>query len=484
MRLESNKRRLRFAPSPTGRLHVGSARTALYNWLLARHHDGVLVLRIEDTDAERSTRDMEERLMADLHWMGLQWNEGPDVGGPHGPYRQSERTAVYAARARQLLEADRAFRCFCSDELLATKREAQRAAGEEPHYDGTCRRLDPGEAGRRAQSGEAHTIRFHVRGGVVRFEDLVRGPMEIDSATLGDFVLLRSNGLPTYNFACVVDDAEMHISHVVRGDDHLYNTARQVMLYAALEIAAPEFAHLALILDEDRSKLSKREGREGTYVNEYRDAGFLPAALVNFLALLGWSSPSGDDILDLERLVQEFDLDRVSKSPAIFDARKLRWMAGEHLRALPIEELAERARPFLRAAGLPDEPERAAVWTAAFKDGIASLGELPPRVRELLHPGPLDAEAATVLDQEEARRLLDIVADRLERVPGDTPPMDGAQFKELLQECGRELGVRGKSLFMPARVALTGRLHGPELALLFDAIGRETATKRIRDAAR
>jgi nondiscriminating glutamyl-tRNA synthetase len=308
--------------------------------------------------------------------------------------------------------------------------------------------------------------------------------MRFESSTVGDFVLLRSTGLPTYNFACVVDDAEMAITHVIRGEDHLSNTLRQVLLYEALDLSQPEFAHVSLILGEDRTKLKKREGQEGTYVDEYRARGWLPGALVNFLALLGWSAAGGEEILGRERLVSEFDLDRVSRSPAVFDVQKLRWMAGEHLRAAPIESLARDAVPFLRAAGLDESTVQAASWLRAFRDGMVCLAELPERVRELLAPGEPEPEAAASLRTPEAWRLLAAVADRMERAVADTGRLDGATFKAILQECGRQVGLRGRDLFMPARAALSGRTHGPELPLLFDALGADQALERVRRAAR
>ncbi len=475
--------RVRFAPSPTGRLHVGGARTALFNWLMARHTGGTFVLRIEDTDAERSEAAYEARLLDDLRWLGLDWDEGPDRGGPHAPYRQSERTELYRARAGTLVASGRAYPCFCSDAELTARREAQRAAGEESRYDGTCRRIEPDAARARVDAGEPHTLRFHVRGETVAFEDVVRGAMQIESDTFGDFVLVRSNGLPTYNFACVVDDVDMRITHVLRGEDHLYNTARQVLLYAALDAVLPQFAHLPLILDEDRRKLSKREGRTGTFVDEYRSAGFLPEALMNFLALLGWSAPDGEELLQPAALVKAFDLGRVSKSAAVFDARKMEWMAGESLRGLGDDELAERAVPFLERAKLEFTPADVARWVNAFKSHVFALGQLPERVHEVLREPRIEGEAAQVIGSDEARRLLNTLADALQRVAGDTPDLDGAAFKSLLQESGREIGVKGRALFMPVRVALTGALHGPELPLLFDVLGVERSVQRLRRAA-
>lgn len=475
--------RVRFAPSPTGRLHVGGARTALFNWLLARHTGGRLVVRIEDTDQERSAPEYETRLLADLRWLGLDWDEGPDVGGPHPPYRQSERLELYRSAVQTLVEAGVAYPCFCSDADLTQRREAQRAAGGELQYDGTCHRIDRERARARLEAGESHTVRFHVGTGPVRFHDRVRGDMSIERETFGDFVVLRSSGLPTYNFACAVDDADMRITHVLRGEDHLYNTARQVLLYDALQVQAPEFAHLPLILDEDRSKLRKREGRAGTYVDEYRSAGYLPEALMNFLALLGWSPPEDQEVLAPAELVRAFDVERVSKSAAMFDARKMEWMAGEYLRALNDEELATRVEPFLREAGLEFTAAAVGRWIAAFKSHVSALGQLPERVREVLDEPAPDAEAAAAVHSPEARALLVALADALDRVPTDTP-FDGAAFKTLLRDCGREVGAKGRALFMPVRVAMTGQLHGPELPHLFDVLGVERVRQRLRAAAR
>ncbi len=476
MSAPSSPVRVRFAPSPTGRLHVGGARTAIFNWLFARHHGGTLVLRIEDTDQVRSTRDSESSLFQDLTWMGLDWDEGPDVGGPHPPYRQSERLHVYAESASRLAHAGAIYPCFCTDAELDAKRTAQRAAGMEPHYDGTCRALDPQRAAERQASGATYTMRFRVPNRAVTFEDRVRGSMRFESTTVGDFVLLRSNGMPTYNFACVVDDAAMRISHVLRGEDHLTNTMRQVLIYEAFGFGLPEFAHLSLIVDADRAKLKKREGQEGTYVDEYRTRGYLPGALVNFLALLGWSSPSGDEVLSRERLVADFDLDRVGRAPAVFDAQKLRWMAGEYLRAAHQDGLARDSLPYLHDAGLDLDVQSATRMLAAFRDSIATLSELPARARELLAPGPPEPEAAAALQAPEARRLLNALVVGLDDTKG---PLDGAAFKALMQECGKTLGMKGRDLFMPVRAAISGRTHGPEIPLLFDALGAAAVRERL-----
>jgi len=323
--------RVRFAPSPTGYLHVGGARTAIFNWLFARHGKGTFVLRIEDTDAERSTGESERSLVEDLRWLGLDWDEGPEIGGPHAPYRQSERLDRYRAVADDLVARALAYPCFCTDEDLERKREAAIAAGRAQHYDGTCRNLTPEEVAARRAQEIRETVRFKVPADVVSFDDAVRGAMDLDTDMVGDFVILRSNGLPTYNFAAACDDHDMRITHVIRGEEHLPNTLRQMLVYNALGAKPPIFAHVPLILAEDRSKLSKRHGASS--VGELRAQGILPSAAVNYLVLLGWSHPKEKEVLTREEMIETFTIKRINKSAAVFDPKKLAWMNGQHLRA-------------------------------------------------------------------------------------------------------------------------------------------------------
>ncbi|HEX6176908.1 MAG TPA: glutamate--tRNA ligase, partial [Thermoanaerobaculia bacterium] len=315
--------RVRFAPSPTGHLHVGGARTAIFNWLFARHHDGTFLIRVEDTDQARSTRESEEMVLDDLRWLGLGWAEGPDVGGPHAPYRQSERVAIYRKAADDLIARDVAYRCYCSEEELEAKRKAAEAEGRPPHYDLKCwyARKGAGEDTRAPNSA----IRFHVPDdGDVTINDLIRGEVTWKKESLGDFIVVRSDGHPTYNFSVVVDDHEMEITHVIRAEEHLTNTHRQVLIYRAMGWQVPQFAHVSLILGQDRTKLSKRHG--ATSVSQYADDGFLPDAMVNYLTLLGWSSPDGEEIFTREELIAKFSLDRVNPAPAVFDPQKLDWL--------------------------------------------------------------------------------------------------------------------------------------------------------------
>ena len=471
--------RVRFAPSPTGRLHVGGARTALFNWLLARNQEGSLVLRIEDTDAERSTRESEANLLADLAWLGLDWDEGPDRGGPHAPYRQSERRALYAAAGERLRDVGLAYPCFCGEKDGA---RGEDSSAPEGRSDCRCGDLPAEIVAARLRAGERSALRFRVPSGVVTFEDRLRGPMRIDAATFGDFVLLRSNGLPTYNFACVVDDAAMQITQVLRGEDHLYNTSRQRLLYDALRLPLPEFIHLPLILDADRSKLSKRAGRSGTYVDEYRTQGYLPEALMNFLALLGWSSPRGEELLSPAELVRDFSLERLNRSPAVFDPVKFEWMAAWHMRQRPDAEVAAMAAPWLQAAGLVLDPETARAWIAGFKADLPALGQLPAKVQGILGPAASSPEAEESLRAPGARRLLAVLLEELERSRSSATGIDGQGFKKLLQESGQKLGLRGKELFGPVRAALTGSTHGPELPLLYEALGAERVRQRLQAA--
>ena len=358
--------RVRFAPSPTGQLHVGNARTALFNWLLAHGKDGTLVLRIEDTDTERSTRESELGILEDLRWLGLHWDEGPDVGGAHGPYRQSERLHLYASYANELLGGSHAYHCFCSPAQLEADRQADLAAGRPPKYRGTCRNLPSTEVKRRVGAGERPVIRLRVPEDVeVSFQDLVRGEVTFSSEVIGDPVLVRSDGRPAYNFAVVVDDALMEITHVIRGEDHISNTPRQVLLYQALGFAPPAFAHLALVMGPDHTPLSKRHG--ATSVAEFRARGFLPEALTNYLALLGWSPGGDQELLPVDEMARRFAIEDVGHSAGVFDPEKLAWMNRQYMKvATPARVCAESARYFLSRGYLRRRSEEAMEFLASL----------------------------------------------------------------------------------------------------------------------
>ena len=342
--------RVRFAPSPTGYLHVGNARTALFNFLFAKRHQGTLVLRIEDTDVERSTDASIDRIVEDLHWLGISWEEGPDRGGESGPYRQTQRLSTYRGFADRLLHEGKSYKCFCSEERLAQLRKEQLSKGKMPRYDGRCHSLPAAEISGMESSGLRPAIRFHVGRGSILFEDLIHGKMNFDAGGMGDFIIVRSDGMAAYNFACVVDDHLMDITHVIRGEDHLSNTPRQILLYQALGWQSPLFAHHPLILGPDRSPLSKRHG--ATAVSQYREEGFLPEALENYLVLLGWTPPSGQETLSLEKMVEEFSIQDISRSAPVYNRKKLEWLNSAYIRAKDEGQLSKLLIPYLQKSGI------------------------------------------------------------------------------------------------------------------------------------
>ena len=465
--------RVRFAPSPTGSLHLGNARTALFNWLVARGTGGTFVLRIEDTDTEREREGSEAGILDDLRWLGLDWDEGPDRGGPFAPYRQSERGEHYRRAAERLLAGGRGYRCFCSDELLEADRKAH--AG----YSGRCRDLDPAESDRRGAAGEEHAIRFRTIPSkpsaedlVVRFRDRLRGEVSFPAIELGDPVLVRRDGRPTYNFAVVVDDLAMGITLVLRGDDHLSNTPRQVLLFRALGGTLPDFAHLPMVRGADGERLSKRHG--ATSVSEFRRMGYPPEALLNALVLMGWS-PSGDrTIVSVGEMVEEFDLDRVGRSPAVFDPAKLSWISGQHVHALPAERLAREVRESLRAAALlPEGPEgNVDRWVAEVAElvrpSISHFDQVVPRCAAVFPgEGPsLTEEAVQALREPAAAAVLSALDAEFSAAEPETTE----SWQAARERIKAASGARGKGLFHPIRAALTGDLHGPELDRLIPVI--------------
>jgi len=422
---EGGLMRVRFAPSPTGQLHVGNARTALFNWLLAHGKDGTLVLRIEDTDTERSTRESEVGILEDLRWLGLHWDEGPDVGGAHGPYRQSERLHLYASYANELIAGSHAYYCFCSPAQLEADRQADLAAGRPPKYRGTCRTLAATEVKRRMDAGERPVIRLRVPEDVeVSFQDLVRGEVTFSSDVIGDPVLVRSDGRPAYNFAVVVDDALMEITHVIRGEDHISNTPRQVLLYQALGFTPPAFAHLALVMGPDHTPLSKRHG--ATSVAEFRARGFLPEALTNYLALLGWSPGGDQELLPVGEMARRFAIEDVGHSAGVFDPEKLAWMNRQYMKlATPARLCAESARYFLARGYLRRRSDEAMEFLASLLPmaigSVDRLEEIPDRLRFLFEFDAASAlarpDVAEVLQENGARAVVAALAAELRDAP-------------------------------------------------------------------
>jgi nondiscriminating glutamyl-tRNA synthetase len=472
--------RLRFAPSPTGHLHVGNARTALFNWLAARHAGGTFILRIEDTDTERSTSASEDAILEDLRWMGLTWDEGVEAGGEHGPYRQSERLDIYADHARQLLARGHAYYCFCSAEELEADRQALLAQGLPPKYLGTCRTIPPQEAHARVAGGDQAVIRLRVpENREVTFDDVVRGPVTFHTDVIGDPVLVRSDGMPAYNYAVVIDDALMKVTHVVRGEDHISNTPRQVLLYEAFGWRPPTFAHLSLVMGPDHAPLSKRHG--ATSVAEFRQKGYLPEALVNYLALIGWSPGEGEEILPLAELATRFDLSRVAHSAGVFDEDKLAWVNRHYLKAADARVLTELAIPFLRDASIVvgTLSEAGLGWLVATVPALASsidrLSQLPERLRTIF---TFDADEALAreeiraeLTSDTGRRVLTALVDDLRAT---ARLADRETFRAMAARVREKSGQKGKALFHPIRVVLTGQAEGPELDLLVPAIDRAT----------
>ncbi|MCL6634825.1 MAG: glutamate--tRNA ligase [Peptococcaceae bacterium] len=477
--------RVRFAPSPTGPLHIGGARSALFNWLFARRQGGTFIVRIEDTDLERSSRQSEENILDALRWLGLDWDEGVQVGGPNGPYRQTERLDLYRRHAGLLLEKGAAYRCYCTEGELEAEREALLARGELPRYLGRCRGLTPEDCARMEAAGRKPVIRFRVpEDRVIHVRDLVRGDVSFECSGIGDFIIVKSDGIPTYNFAVVVDDHTMSVSHVIRAEEHLSNTPRQILLYDAFGWTAPEFAHVSLILGKDRSKMSKRHG--ATAIEQYREKGYLPEALVNFLALLGWSPGGEQEVFSLEELKAQFSLDKVARSPAVFDLDKLNWLNGHYIRQTSLDRLVDLAVPFLEKAGYvraPLPPEKYE-WLKAV---VASVQKYLTCMEEVAVYAKTYFEDRVEIRDGEAREVMAggqvfAVLSALKEKVAAGGPLTEAGARQALKEVGRELRVKGQQIFMPVRVALTGSTHGPDLNQVMAILGRDRVIKRLAEA--
>lgn len=477
-----NKVRLRFAPSPTGPLHIGGARSALFNYLLATKMGGDFILRIEDTDLERSSREAEENIKDSLRWLGIEWNEGIDCGGSYGPYRQTERLEIYHNYVDKLLKAGLAYRCYCSEEEIAAQRDQLLAKGELPRYLGNCRNLSCAEEEAYKMQGRKPVIRFKVpENETIIIHDLVRGEVMFESNGIGDFVIVKSDGIPTYNFAVVIDDVTMKISHVIRGEEHLSNTPRQVLIYRALQLEEPRFAHISLILGKDRTKMSKRHG--ATSVVNYKEAGYLPEALVNFLALLGWSPEGEEEIFSLDELIQQFSLDRVAKNPAVFDLDKLNWINGHYIRMSTLDRVTTLAVPYLQKAGFLEQEIATSryVWlkgvVEAVKNKLTSMQDIVDHAA-VFFPGEIELEneeAGNILQEEQVPQVIRMLIAKLCDLRELTPEDVKAQLKAIT----KELKLPGKQVFMPIRVALTGKMHGPELHDLIPLLGIDEVKRRL-----
>jgi nondiscriminating glutamyl-tRNA synthetase len=490
--------RVRIAPSPTGPLHIGTARTALFNYLFARHVGGTFILRLEDTDVARSTLEHERDILEGLHWLGLEWDEGPEVAGlpargPFGPYRQMERLDLYRAAAERLLAEDKAYHCFCTPEELAADRSAQELNHEPPHYVGRCAHLTPGERAAREAEGRRPVIRFRVGEGVVEFDDLVRGHVSIDTKALGgDLVIVRSDGTPLYHFSVVVDDAEMQITHVIRGEDHLSNTPKHILLFRALGAQVPVFAHLPLILNADRSKMSKRKSQ--TAVDAYKSEGFVREAIVNYLALLGWSPGTEEEIFSLEELAKRFELERVQSAGAVFDRERLEWLNGQWIRLLADDDLVDRMLPFLvadleeqqRAGNFVRVPttEDLATLLPMVRERVPVLSAIGPLV-DFLFVDDISLDVEKLVPKRWSPETTYEALTEARRVVAETGSVsyEADELEAALRQLAEEHGWKAGDLFMAIRVAVTGRSATPPLFDTLVALGFERALRRL-DAAR
>jgi nondiscriminating glutamyl-tRNA synthetase len=467
--------RVRFAPSPTGLLHIGNARTALYNKLFALNNGGAFILRIEDTDVVRHDPVAEAAIMEDLRWLGLSWDEGPGTGGGHGPYRQSEREEIYHEHAHRLLKAEQAYQCYCTPEELAEMREQLLAKGERPRYLGKCRELSSQQVRKFESEGRRPSLRFVIPEGATVVRDIIHGKKVFANNLLEDFVIMRSDGRPAYNFAAVVDDALMAITHVIRGEDHLPNTPRQVLLYEALEFTPPRFAHHPLMVAPEGERLSKRQG--ATSVRAYRAEGFLPLAVANYLALLGGGLSGGEEVMSWEQMIERFSLEEIARSPAAFDLGKLRWLNRSHMRAMGGEEIVQHARPFLQDLPLEEVNDR---WLVQVMDAIKENAETLAEIRgyvSIFLPGEfsVDAEARSILAEDRALQAV----KAMEKVVKGLEEVDEKNFAQIVAELKERTGLKGKRLFAPIRAALTGRMEGPELKNILPLLGKRIILERL-----
>ena len=476
----SAKVRVRFAPAPTGLLHIGNSRTALFNFLFAKRHQGTFVLRIEDTDVERSTEPSIDRIVEDLQWLGISWEEGPDREGPLGPYRQSQRISIYREFADRLSQEGKSYKCFCSEERLEKLRKEQLSKGKMPRYDERCRSLSAAEITGMESSGLHPVIRFHVGRGSILFEDLIHGKMNFDSAGIGDFIIVRSDGMAAYNFACVVDDHLMDITHVIRGEDHLSNTPRQILLYQALSWQPPIFAHHPLILGPDRSPLSKRHG--ATAVSQYREEGFLPEAIENYLVLLGWTPPSGQETLSLEKMVEEFSIQDVSRSAPVYNRKKLEWLNSAYIRAKDEGQLSKLLIPYLQKSGIridQTNPQWLNQILELLKENLVVLSQVEQYLGIFFDEKFFFEDGAkAILQDPRNRETLGSVLSFLE----DSSDIRSEEQDPLLSQLEKKTGRKGKDLYAPLRAAVTGKTKGPELVKTLPLLGKERIIRRLKMA--
>ncbi len=479
----SKQVRVRYAPSPTGHLHIGNARTALFNYLFARNQDGKFIIRIEDTDKKRNIAGGEESQLKYLKWLGIDWDESTDVGGEFGPYRQSERNEIYQKYYEELLEKGLAYKCYCTEEELEKEREEQVERGEMPRYSGKHRNLTTDEQDAFEKEGRLPSIRFRVQEDkVYKFNDMVKGEISFESNGIGDYVIVKKDGTPTYNFAVAVDDHLMEITHVLRGEDHISNTPKQIMIYEALGWEVPTFGHMTLIVNESRKKLSKRDESIIQFIEQYEDLGYLPEALFNFIGLLGWSPAGEEELYTKEQFIEIFDPARLSKSPAVFDTQKLTWMNNQYMKSLNEDRLVELSLPHLIRAGrvsenMTDEERQWAKELIVLHQEKMSFGAEIVELTELFFKDKIEYEdeAKEVLAEEQVPEVLQAFVNVIKELEAFT----AEEIKGAMKTVQKATGHKGKKLFMPIRVATTGQTHGPDLPIAIHLLGKDKVINRI-----
>jgi len=479
----SSEVRVRYAPSPTGHLHIGNARTALFNYLFARNQNGKFIIRIEDTDQKRNIEGGEESQLRYLKWLGIEWDESIDVGGEYGPYRQSERTEIYQKYTEELLEKGLAYHCYCTSEELEKEREEQQANSQMPRYSGKCRNLTAEQRAELEAEGREPSIRFRVPSNTeIKWNDIVKDEVSFESEGIGDFVIVKKDGTPTYNYAVAIDDYLMKMTHVLRGDDHISNTPKQILVYEALGWTPPVFGHMTLIVNENRRKLSKRDESIIQFIEQYKELGYLPEALFNFITMLGWSPVGEEEIFSKEQFIEIFDPARLSKSPALFDTSKLRWMNNQYMKQLDLDEVVALSVPHLVKAGKVEETRDAETeqWVrdlVALYQEQMSFGAEIVELTEMFFKKEIDysEEAKAVLAEEQVREVLKAFAEEISSLE----EFSADEIKAATKAVQKATGQKGKKLFMPIRVATTGETHGPELPKAISLLGKETVLARL-----
>lgn len=480
----SNEVRVRYAPSPTGHLHIGNARTALFNYLFARNKQGKFIIRIEDTDKKRNIAGGEESQLKYLKWLGIDWDESVDVGGEYGPYRQSERNDTYQTYYNQLLENGHAYKCYCTEAEIEAEREEQTERGENPHYSGKCRHLTAEERAKLESEGREPSIRIVVpEGKTYTFDDMVKGTVSFESEGMGDWVIIKKDGTPTYNFAVTVDDYLMKISHVLRGDDHISNTPKQLMVYEALGWEPPIFGHMTLIVNESRKKLSKRDESIIQFIEQYEELGYLPEALFNFITLLGWSPAGEEELYSKEEFIEIFDANRLSKSPALFDTNKLTWMNNQYMKKVEVDRVLEVSMPHLVKAGrlgenLTEEEQQWVKSLVALLQEKMSYGAEIVELSDMFFKDEAEYEedAKEVLSGETVPQVLKAFAEELEKLEN----FKADEIKAAMKAVQKSTGQKGKNLFMPIRAAVSGQTHGPDLPQAIELLGKVKVLNRIQ----